>query len=88
MKSIFHEGKQIVEGLHWVNTIPDRVEINTARLHQHAGVYKTDLGFEIEFTVTENGLMTKSDVFPKIRLWPKSENDFSHCLLSCMSIFK
>ncbi|MEM7550566.1 MAG: serine hydrolase domain-containing protein [Bacteroidota bacterium] len=73
---VFKHGKQIIEGLHWKNSIPTKVEVGRIQLQNYSGAYQTNLGFSITFIVTEDGLMTQSDVFPKIRLWPKSENEF------------
>jgi len=74
--SIFPNGIEIIEGLHWDNPIPDKVRIKHSLLRKYAGTYETDRDFSITFTVDGQNLLTVSDVFPKLTLYPKSETEF------------
>jgi len=76
LESILVEGKEIIEGLHWENEIPDKVAIDKKLLKEYSGTYTTDQGFDITFLPENNSLMTESPVFPRIKLWPKTENVF------------
>lgn len=76
VSNIITNGIDVVEGLHWTNSIPDEIEIEESILEKYAGTYNTDHDFTIRFTVKGQSLMTESDVFPKVALYPKSESEF------------
>ncbi len=73
---IMPQGRLIIEGLHWDNDIPKEIDIKQTDLQKYAGTYTTDHGFDITFNVKHDGLMTESDVFPKLKLLPKNKNEF------------
>lgn len=76
VNTLFYNGLEIIQSLHWTNTIPDKVKIRKELLKEYAGTYDTNHGFTITFTVDSQSLVTDSDVFPKISLYPMSENEF------------
>jgi len=69
-------GMDVIEGLHWTNSIPNKVKIKEEFLKKYAGTYDTDHEFTITFTIDNQSLITESDVFPKLALYPMSENEF------------
>ncbi len=75
-KEIMINGVSIIEGLHWDNEIPEEIAIEDELLSKYSGTYLTDREFSITFDKLENTLITESDVFPRLKLFPKSKNKF------------
>ncbi|WP_430412958.1 serine hydrolase domain-containing protein [Kordia sp.] len=76
VKEIVVNGKEIIEGLHWENKIPKTINLSDSVLNEYAGTYKTNRGFSIRFYLNGNDLYTDSDVFPKVKLYPMSKDQF------------
>ena len=73
---IFQNGRKIIEGLHWENQIPPTAKIEQGLLKKYAGTYQTDRNFSITFREEEQRLLTESEVFPLVTLYPKSDTEF------------
>jgi hypothetical protein len=76
IRTVFNQGKKIVEGLYWENDIPETKNIEADFLSKYEGNYKTDRGFSMTFVNKEDHLLIESEVFPKLKIYPKSSNIF------------
>jgi CubicO group peptidase (beta-lactamase class C family) len=76
IKEIVSNGKEVIEALHWDNKIPETIEIRESILDKYTGTYNTDRGFSITFHKTGRNLITDSKVFPKVKLYPSTVDEF------------
>lgn len=76
VSTIVENGIDVVEGLHWTNAIPAKVEIEESLLDKYAGTYDTDHDFSISFSVEGQSLITQSAVFPRVTLYPRTDTEF------------
>lgn len=76
IKEIVVNGKEVIEGLHWENKIPNIISLNDSILKEYVGNYKTNRGFSIRFYLEGHHLYTDSNVFPKVKLYPMAKDQF------------
>ena len=74
--NILYNGMDVTESLHWDNSIPKKIKLSRVELEKYSGTYSTDHGFSITFSVDGSNLITDSDVFPRVELYPSSKNEF------------
>ena len=76
IKEVFQDGLKVIKKLRWENEMPEIVNLSTEDLKKITGTYKTDRGFDIEFKLDGNHLMTESEVYPRQTLFAKSGTEF------------
>ena len=76
IKEVILDGLEVIKKLRWENEMPEIVNIKREDLKKISGIYKTDRGFDIEFKLDGNHLMTESEVYPRQTLFAKSETEF------------
>lgn len=76
LTEIVRNGEKVIEGLHWENSIPEKITIKKSLLKKYEGTYLTNQGFSITFIADNQSLLTESEVFPRLSLYPKSEMEF------------
>jgi len=76
LSKIVKNGEKVIEGLHWENSIPEKIPIKQSLLKKYEGTYATNQGFSITLISDNQSLLTESGVFPRLSLYPKSETEF------------
>lgn len=73
---VLQGGTEIVQKLRWENPMPEEVDVTTEYLKLFTGVYETNRGFNIEFVIDDDKLMTVSAVYPRQSLLAIGGDEF------------